>query len=148
MRALELAINVARGSGAEIIAVHAWRPPLASTTLSPDGKEARRQAGVMFEYSWCAPLTQARVAHRIVFVEGHPVSVLIQTAVDHQADLIAVGARGQGGFSELLLGSVSQQLTAHAPLPVVVVPLPATLSRRETDAYKSAARRLSFSEIS
>ena len=51
---------------------------------------------------------------------GFPVEELLKASAD--ADLIVLGSRGAGGFSQLLLGSVSHQVTHHAHCPVVIVP--------------------------
>jgi len=50
---------------------------------------------------------------------GHPAVALLAAA--EGAELLAVGSRGHGGFTGMLLGSVSAHLVAHAPCPVVVV---------------------------
>jgi nucleotide-binding universal stress UspA family protein len=50
---------------------------------------------------------------------GHPARVLLEEAAG--AVLLVVGSRGHGGFTGMLLGSVSQHVVAHAPCPVVVV---------------------------
>ena len=57
-------------------------------------------------------------------LEGRPAEILLAQAED--ASLIVVGNRGHGGFSSLLLGSVSQQVVHHAPCPVLVVREPSS----------------------
>jgi nucleotide-binding universal stress UspA family protein len=52
-------------------------------------------------------------------IEGPPAQVLVDMSAE--ADLLVVGSRGRGDFSELLLGSVSQQCVHHARCPVTVV---------------------------
>ena len=50
---------------------------------------------------------------------GPPIAVLV--AESHEAQLVVVGSRGAGGFTDLLVGSVAVALAAHAACPVVVV---------------------------
>lgn len=54
----------------------------------------------------------------LVVVEGHPAEVLVEAA--EGAELLVVGSRGHGGFTGLLLGSVSQAAAQHARCPVVI----------------------------
>jgi len=49
---------------------------------------------------------------------GLPAGVLL--AESARADLVVVGSRGLGGFTGLLVGSVSLQVAEHARRPVVV----------------------------
>jgi nucleotide-binding universal stress UspA family protein len=51
--------------------------------------------------------------------QGRPAKVLIDEAAN--ADLLVVGSRGHGGFTGLVLGSVSQHVAAYAKCPVTVV---------------------------
>jgi nucleotide-binding universal stress UspA family protein len=57
---------------------------------------------------------------RSVVEDRNPAEALIELAAD--ADLLVVGSRGRGGFTSLLLGSVSHQVVLHARCPVVVIP--------------------------
>ena len=56
---------------------------------------------------------------RLRVVQGAPADALVHAA--HEGDLLVVGSRGHGGFTSMLLGSVSMQCELHAVCPVTVV---------------------------
>jgi nucleotide-binding universal stress UspA family protein len=82
----------------------------------------RRQAAREALHEWVAPLRDQGVEHRTEVVDGSPASALDKVATRENADLIVVGRRGEGGFAELLLGSVPHALAHHAHRPVVIIP--------------------------
>lgn len=57
---------------------------------------------------------------RVVAMNGFPARALIDGS--EGCDLLVVGSRGGGGFGELAVGSVAQQVVHHAKCPVAVVP--------------------------
>ena len=60
-------------------------------------------------------------------VRGNAAKVLLDAA--RGAELLVVGNRGHGGFTQALLGSVSQNSVQYATCPVVVIRDPATSKR-------------------
>jgi nucleotide-binding universal stress UspA family protein len=52
---------------------------------------------------------------------GNPADVIVAVAAAHDADLVVVGARGLGGMTRLLLGSVSEKVLGYARCPVLIV---------------------------
>ncbi len=61
---------------------------------------------------------------------GHAAENLVRAAVERQADLIVLGARGQRGVLDVLLGGVATQVVEHAPCPVLLAREPAGELRR------------------
>lgn len=60
------------------------------------------------------------VERRVEF--GAPAKRLAAVAEEEDAELIVVGSRGRGALRAAMLGSVSTELIAIAPCPVLVVP--------------------------
>jgi len=128
-RALAWALEAAREAGATLDVVHVWSwsvatypgfgVPVTSETITEIGHAAEETAqAVVDEVVGPDPDVEVRLA----VVEGAPAACLIEAA--DGADLLVVGSRGRGGFTGLLLGSVSQQCAHHARCPLVIVPSP------------------------
>jgi nucleotide-binding universal stress UspA family protein len=124
--ALVTAIRLARALGAEVVAVHAIPPPALSEyrygmlpiELDPAWREEIHR---QFEQEWCRPLEEAGVRYRALERDGWPAAVLREVAEAEDADLVVVGRRGRGRVTELLLGSVSHELSHTCRRPVLLV---------------------------
>jgi nucleotide-binding universal stress UspA family protein len=53
---------------------------------------------------------------------GATAEVILDEAVELQADLVVMGKRGMGELKGLLLGSVSDRVAHHLAVPVMLVP--------------------------
>ena len=132
-QALEWAIDLARGLGAEVVAVHAVG--LLMHGGADDGAPVeghRDQLRRQFEQEWCEPLRTAGISHRMVLVDGDPVIALTTVLEDVDADAIVVGSRGTGSDAARMLGSVSHHLAYNATRPIIIVPARLATARNAT----------------
>jgi nucleotide-binding universal stress UspA family protein len=134
--------------------------PMLPPRMSPDPTGLETTGGILHEG---AQRALASATERVAQIEpglavttevlpGAPAQTLLKAAGD--ASLIVVGSRGSGGFTAMVLGSVSRYLATRAPCPVVV-------AREETMAVhheivvgvhdpdqSAAALRFAFEEAS
>ena len=122
---LAFAFEEAALRGARLRAVHVWSDPgtgLAGMTplvYDPEqiaGEQTRRLNEMLAP--WRDKNPDVQVVTEVV--HGRPVRIL--AGVSARADLLVVGTRGLGGFTGLMLGSVSHGLLHHAHCPLAVVP--------------------------
>lgn len=117
--ATSIAFEEASFRGVELIAVHAWNdsdvfevPGVDWSALQTAGEEtlSERLAGWQERYP--------DVIVRRVVVADKAARQLVQQS--ESAQLLVVGNRGRGGFTEMLLGSVSAAVVNAARMPVIV----------------------------
>ena len=125
--ALRFALGEARRRGARLRVVTAWHIPATAYGgvgfVAPyDPIEAFRTGATETLDKVLESLGDDAKGAEIerVVMEGQAAKALLDAASG--ADLLVLGSRGLGGFTGLLLGSVSQECAHHAPCPVVIVP--------------------------
>jgi nucleotide-binding universal stress UspA family protein len=123
LKALRWALAEAKLRGSSLLLVHAFpRPELVGMTMVvtlPSDDELREASVQVLNEALDAVGGAGDVAVATHVGAGGPASVLVEVA--HDAELLVIGSRGLGGFRGMLLGSVTQQVIAHAPCPVVVI---------------------------
>ena len=124
--ALAWAVKQAALTGAVVDAVIAWEVPanysfLVQVPVDINYADIAAQVVTDAIAEVSGPGEQVKI--RSMPTEGSPARVLLDASKG--AELLVVGFRGHGGFTEALLGSVSQHCVHHATCPVVVIRHPA-----------------------
>jgi nucleotide-binding universal stress UspA family protein len=132
LRAFDVAIDVARRFGGELVAVSVAYSPAHAETRA-DRQESADAARRYLEQTFSEVADRAHragvdVAHEII--EGDtPAQALLAHCHDHGFDLIICGHHHAARVGRLLLHDVADELVREAMTPVLVVGEPA---RRQT----------------
>jgi nucleotide-binding universal stress UspA family protein len=132
--ALTVALQLATDLGSPVTIVRAWSLSTAPRPKSwkfgyvcsnDELAEAVQEALVAETSDLLARFASVPVEFRVL--HAAPAESLIRCS--QTARMLVVGSRGRGGFSQLALGSVSEQCVRHAACPVLVTrrsPRPST----------------------
>ena len=126
-RAYRHALELAKGSRAELLLVHVLAPLVLPSDgyVSPkvyDEMNAAAQAeGRKHLDALVKKARQAGVRVRGLLLEGLPHERIAQAARSAKADVVVVGTHGRTGFSRFFLGSVASRVLAVSPCPVLTV---------------------------
>ena len=122
IRGLDNAIEIAKGSDAEITGLYVFHLPLAAgikyTKKMDDEAEKKAVKAI-------GPALNRAEKSGIVFKYetggGHTGSEIVKHAQKGKFNMIVIGARGQGGVKEAFLGSTSNYVMHKTRIPILIV---------------------------
>lgn len=120
LSALRRGARIAEKLGCPLVGVTVWEFPQSWPGYAIDGWSPEADAHAIAEAASNDVFGQAPPPwYSTVIRNGSPARQLIAESED--AEMLIVGSRGLGGFTGLLLGSVSRSTVEHANCPVLVI---------------------------
>jgi len=127
LEAVRTASHLAKVFQAELILLHVYvpmTPPPDMFISSPDWykyevawREAAEPRLKTIAQSWIDPSIRLKT----IILTGLPAQTIDKCAIDEKADLIVIATHGMSGWRHYMMGSVSQKVIQHSPLPVLLV---------------------------
>lgn len=125
---VEQARKLGKAHNARIWLLHVAEPNPELAGFQAASKEVRDYVARKFHQEHrqlqdiAAGLRNAGVDCSAHLVQGLTVDTILDEAKKFGADTLMVGSHGKGAVTRLLVGSTSEGLLKHSPLPVIVVP--------------------------
>ncbi|HYU72342.1 MAG TPA: universal stress protein, partial [Ktedonobacteraceae bacterium] len=127
-RALPVAASLARASGGSIVLLRAVTSPIdfawyamESPIAMQEGIEADIARATDYLASVAGSSELAGIEIKTEVLPGAPALSIFPVARAFQADLIVMCSHGYTGRTRWILGSVSQKVARHSPVPVLVL---------------------------
>jgi nucleotide-binding universal stress UspA family protein len=123
--ALSQAVEQARAFGTGVVIAFAYEPPAMGAEMA-DHRHALEERGKALTEEALQLVAGTGVEARPAVVDARPADGLLALAADHQARMIVIGTYGERPLKGIVLGSTPYKLLHRSPVPVLVVPHPAT----------------------
>jgi nucleotide-binding universal stress UspA family protein len=128
---LELAIRVAKTSGAVLLIAHVYDEPhlaelsTAHVRLYSEYERKIREDADSKVGLLVGRAREAGVEAEALLLSGFADEAIVQAAQEKGADLVVMGTHGRRGVSHFFLGSVAARVVATSPCPVLTLRGPA-----------------------
>lgn len=147
--AAPIAVELARGFGAKILAVHV-RPPQVYGLAPPESWPAIQEAAdrqVEGQKKHLEALFRS-VENSVLIGEGDTWEVISSLIKEKEIDLVVIGTHGRRGLEKLLLGSVAEKILRRSRVPVLTVGPHVTSQPNRTSKVREILYATDFSPAS
>ncbi len=127
-QALPVAARIARNSGGSIVLLRVVTAPIDfawSLMESPTVMQEAIDEDIAKAKEYLTSITALAVLDGISIktevLPGNPALTIFPVAHSSHADLIVMCSHGETGFKRWMLGSVSQKVARHSPIPVLIL---------------------------
>ena len=123
-RALDQAIELAKGLGDTIVVVFGYAPPGIWGGEIAEHEEAIEELGTKMTGQARARAAAAGIEIEVQMVAKRGSEALVEIAAARSARMIVVGSYGETPLKGAIIGSTAYKLLHQAETPVLVVPAP------------------------
>ncbi|WP_397422609.1 universal stress protein [Phenylobacterium sp.] len=129
-KGLDHGLTLAKGLGAKVTIVtvterlpvyYGLDAGVAAMAYGGYGANQKEAAEKVLTAAKAAAARMAVMADTVLIEDALPAEAIIEAAKAHDCSLIAMASHGRRGLGRLMMGSVTAEVLAHSPVPVLVV---------------------------